>query len=237
MIRNRLISRYLANASYQHAQASRNNDATEYDTLLELTHAEPITLGHGSFTYALIDEESKININSASVEILQNLPGFSQELVDNFQESEYRPLGMIEELLLVEGVTKEIFEQCKETITVYSAGHVNINTAHAQALQALGMDDSLIDIIERFRNGPDGVFATDDDGIFEEASNIIEYLRSFTGLFQKQEVTLLGLINKNLLGVASSAYTLHVSTTVLGKRSVSYAIVMNQEGIVKWTEQ
>ena len=72
----------------------------------------------------------------------------------------------LEELLLVRGMTPEIFEKVKPFITIYGTGVVNINTAPREVLLGLGMDDSLADKIMLFRVGPDGEPGTKDDNVF-----------------------------------------------------------------------
>ena len=64
---------------------------------------------------------------------------------------ERRPFKVKEEILLVEGMDKEKFEQFKDLITVYGDGKVNINTASEGVLKALGLEEELVGIIVRYR--------------------------------------------------------------------------------------
>ena len=182
-LRQRLVSEYLAKAACVYARAQRNNDVTSYDTLYELRDTQQKTLGWGEFIFEMVDEESKININTASKEILSQLPGFNEELAEAVVTSEFRPFNVREEVLLVEGMEDGIFNQCKDLITVYGKGAVNINTAGKEVLQTLGIDEDLAYIIPEYRAGPDGKEATEDDRVFEEKGTILEQLRSYTGLF------------------------------------------------------
>jgi hypothetical protein len=88
------------------------------------------------------------------------------EDLDTPYESKNYKFESLEELLLVRGVTPELFEKVKPFITIYGTGVVNINTAPREVLLGLGMDDSLADKIMLFRAGPDREQGTPDDNVF-----------------------------------------------------------------------
>ena len=54
---------------------------------------------------------------------------------------------VLDELLLVKGVTRDIFDKVKDRVTVYGTGQVNINTAGMRVLQSLGMSEELAEKI------------------------------------------------------------------------------------------
>ena len=189
------------------------------------------------FTYILVDEESKININTASNDIISRLPGFDIGLANKLVTSSLRPFHLKEEILLVEGVTEKIFDDCKDYITVYTDGSVNINTASVPVMAALGMDDSLISLIESFRKGPDSQEATEDDGIFENTGEIINKLYTFAELSGEQESILVSLISQGLLSTSSKNFTLKVDTEIMGKVGMRYNIVMDKDRVKAWSEQ
>ena len=97
------------------------------------------------------------------------------------------PMDRIEEMLLIRGVTKELFEGTpagdkdspghpglKDVLTTFSAGQVNVNTTSSEVLQALlNLDDTQATIILQHRDGQDGVPGTDDDMPFR---NVDEFL-------------------------------------------------------------
>jgi general secretion pathway protein K len=237
VLRERVISRYLAKAAVIYASIERENDFTSYDTLYELRRPHQKELVNGKFIYKLIDEESKINVNKVSKDILKNLPGLDEKLAEAIFKSKLRPFKSKEEILLVEGITEEIFNQFKDYITVYGEGKVNINTASEEVLKILGMDDDLIKIIKDYRAGPDGEEVTEDDGVFESENKIISNLRDFTGLFLEQETLLLQLISKNLLGVSSQYFSLEVTTYLANQPTKTYAILMDKEKVYCWQER
>ena len=216
---DKLKTLYLARAGIFKSQEMLSRDANEYDSMYEcginlseygtgLPFAERLEaifknsrLGAGSFTisydeegmsfFGMMDEERKVNINTASQEVLQNLFGAgSEELVasilfwrntpiavgpndDIYYQGLEHPyackkgkLDVIEELLLVRHMTPEIFNSVKEYITVYGEGNININTASRKVFMALGMPAPLADKIVEFRNGADGEKGTADDEVF-----------------------------------------------------------------------
>jgi general secretion pathway protein K len=155
-------------------------------------------LGRGSFTYTIIDEDGKLNINIASQAqlkyIFQN-SGVDIEEVDtivdsiidwrdrnnlhmlNGAEEEYyqslpepysckdRPFDIIEELLLVKGMTPEIFygsdsegekkyDGVVKYLTVRGSRIVNINTAPRIVLEALFGIEMADNIIRQRETAP-----------------------------------------------------------------------------------
>ncbi len=140
------------------------------------------SLGRGSFEYTITDEDSKLNINTASLnqlKIFLELAGVDSMEVDTIadsifdwrdtnelfllngaEEDYYRSLenpysckdglfDVIEELLLVKGMTPEIlygskgegeeesFEGIVQYLTVHDTGKLNINTASSVVLESL----------------------------------------------------------------------------------------------------
>lgn len=210
---DRLKALYLAKAGFVKAQELLSKDKNIYDSIYECgvalsgeTNPEDIfmniKLGEGAFSIVykeeglnypgISDEERRVNINTASKEVLEKLPGITAEaassiidwrdkddttLPNGAENSYYQTLehpyickngdfSAQEELLLVKGVNLSIFDSIKDYITVYGDGKFNVNTAPRPVLIAFGMTDALADRIIEFRNGPDGRSGTKDDNIF-----------------------------------------------------------------------
>ncbi|MDD5428362.1 MAG: type II secretion system protein GspK [Candidatus Omnitrophica bacterium] len=68
---------------------------------------------------------------------------FRYQSLDRPYNCKNAPMETIEELLLVDGITPEIFARIKSRITIYTNGAVNINTADEMVLRALGMSEEL----------------------------------------------------------------------------------------------
>jgi DNA uptake protein ComE-like DNA-binding protein len=185
----------------------------------------------------VIDEGALININLASSEILKRLPGLDDGLVKNIMESSRKPFKLKEELLLVEGITKDIYNKFKDLVTVYGAGKININTVSAEVLSALGLDEELTWAILRYRkDGPDGKEGTGDEGVFTDAGSILSDLRKFYNISLRQEQDLLSIMN--LLSVKSEYLRLNVIPVIKGKDGIYYSIVVfpEESKIISWSE-
>lgn len=232
-----IICPYLAKAAYTYATLEKKKDKTTYDSLGKLRRERKKDLGRGSFVYTVLDEESKININTASTEVILRLPGLDDtELVQNIIQSELRPFHYKEEILLVKGMTRETYDKFKDFITVYTDGKVNINTAPAEVLQALGMSAALIKSINTFRIGKDEVEFTSDDRFFSDTGAIIDSLRKVEMLYETDQAMLLQLITQGLITVSSENLCLRVETAIVSKPAMKYNIVMDKEKIKEWRE-
>jgi len=215
--------------------------------------------------YGVMDESSKININSASTELLETLlerigevtVDESKDIAGAIQdwrdvdvivslggaENEYYQgldipyeckngkFQVLEELLLVKGMTPEIFLKIKDIITVYGAGKVNINTTGYNTLYALGLSESLCRQIIEFRQGSDGEFGTEDDNNFTSAQGI----RDIGPLFTEESIQINKLISGNILSVESDIFRVNsVGQLKAGKSVYSRNIVcVLQRNILK----
>lgn len=231
VLEERAVSRYLAKAACTYFMSRKNKDETSHDTLFELSEKPEKLLGRGKFTYSIKDEQGRININTASPEVLARLPGLNPELAKAIAISPLKPFAAIEELLTVEGFNEQIYSECREFITVYSNGRVNINTAGSEVLSALGLPATLVAKIDEFRNGPDAETATEDDGVF--ISN--EALLTFASLTAAEKES----INKVLIWLIASSenFCINVDTYFLGKHAFAYSITISKDKIKRWSER
>lgn len=239
-LERRLLSLNLAKAAIRRAALEQEKDiAPDYDSIYELQKEQLKELGRGKFIYSIVDEESKININTVSRELLTALPGIMPETAKNIYES--KPFSLIEEILLLEGITDEEFSSFRDFITVYSDGKVNINTAGAEILRILGLEEDLIEIIERFRKGDDDELASEDDRIFKSTGSILSDLREFTILSPEQSQQIIGLLSKNLLTVQSENLRVDIQTEVDNKPNKKFSVVLKQSEeemrVVRWEEK
>ena len=234
-------------------------------------------LGEGMYNVKVVDEESKLPINSSTPEQLKRLlallevdPFDSDIIVDsitdwmddndlhqlNGAEDDYYtslsppyrakngPLDRVEELLLVRGVTPELFygtpatedEEARpgfvDLFTTMSSGKVNINTAPPIVLQALlGLDDVQVEAMMARRNGADGIAGTEDDQPYQ---SIDEFLTLLGGVNQeiRQQVA-------QLLTVTSAFFTVKSTGEVGGVKQTILATLRRDGGQilpVSWRE-
>jgi len=113
---------------------------------------------------------------------------------------------ILEELLLVKGVTQEIYNKVKDYLTVYGDGKVNLNTADKLVLQSLGMRSSLVDKVIAFREGDDGKIGTEDDNAFENTENAGQVLSSKFSLSVEEIDEFNAIAAGDLAGVQSNNF-------------------------------
>lgn len=163
------------------------------------------------FEYGLVDEERKLNLNALNeqnVSILKELLlilGHDEQIARNIAlavldwksassidekmdsggvRSKHAPFDHLEELLLVKGVTPEIFARVKDFVTIYPRDaarlEINVFTASPEILRALSYSlsghntntnrfvaDGLVEKILAGRRGPDHGDGTQDDKVVD----------------------------------------------------------------------
>ena len=154
------------------------------------------------------------------------------------------PFERIEELLLVRGVTRELYDgtgsetndtprpKLKDLLTTMSSGLVNVNTATRPVLQVLlGLDDVRADALLAIRDGSDNIAGTDDDHPFRSVGEFMAQ----TGAVNKQIQSQLAA----LLTVKSSFFTVKSTGEVGGVKRTVTAVLRRQGELVQpisWTE-
>ena len=156
------------------------------------------------------------------------------------------PLDRIEELLLVRGITKELFAGTpagvkdspghpglKDMLTTFSAGQVNVNTASSEVLQALlGLDDTQATLVLQHRDGQDGVSGTDDDMPFR---SVDEFLGLLGGSDPKVTQQFRPFVN-----VSSQFFHVKSTGEVAGTKYTIDAVMRRQGGVclvASWRER
>jgi general secretion pathway protein K len=155
------------------------------------------------------------------------------------------PMDRVEELLLVRGVTPDLFygtpatdtdparPGLKDVFTTMSSGAVNVNTASAIVLQAvLGLDDVQVQAVLQRRDGPDGIPGTDDDIPFQQVQEF------FAAVGNLNAAALQGV--QGLAAVNSSFFTVKSTGEVGGVKHTIFA-TFKRDGsniqTVMWREQ
>lgn len=235
-VESRIVSYYLAKSAVNDAEAVLFvNDKPAYDTLFSLSEEHDKSVGGGRFVYTVEDEERRIDVNQSPAEIIAGLPGLNSELAQALVNSSLRPFAAKEELLLVEGISGEIFEGLKDFVSVYSGGKVNINTAPAEVLTALGIEKSLAAAIVEFRKGADGKEGTSDDEVFESPSEVLSRMRSKVSFMTAQEQTLAAITD--LLTAGSRYYRVKIKTYVFNKQAMNYEALIGKGSVLEWRER
>ncbi len=264
------------------------DDTPGFDTVTEFENKSlfrQTSMGQGTWTvsykyeedgsnvtkYGFIDEDSKINLNKARVNVIINLLENTADLgreqarelghciIDwrdadscfqhaqyGAEDSDYRFLSksyeckdgdfeVLEEVLLVKGMTEKIFNRIKDNITIYGSGVININTASENVLAALDLDEDLISKISSFRKGSDSNIGTDDDFVFINPGIIVTELDSFYTLSGAEKDKLNELVSKGLVGTKSNCFMIRSTARLKNKNQRAEIItVVNREGQIKY---
>lgn len=226
--------------------------------------------GTRQWHYGLVDEERKLNLNTADAETLSRLlqifevkedeaneigyaitdwrdadsflshPSYGAE--DDYYEDLKLSYGakdqsfeVLQELLLVRGITPEIYDRIKNYVTVFGSGSVNINTASGPVLMALGLSEDLAKKILDYLSGPDRMDGTADDAYIASTGNITANLSSALQLTGSELALISNLVAAGKLGVASSYFTIH-SRAMLKQREIEIDIesIIDRNGKVAY---
>lgn len=143
----------------------------------------------------------------------------------------------LNELLLVRGMTQELFERIKPFVTIHGSGAVNINTATREVLYSLGMDESLVDKVTTFRAGSDLEEGTADDGVFVDSANIAYTLDRGEGISPSDESLISSLLATERLGVQSNYFRIQSRGELRHKQqTLEVLVVADIEGkILSWS--
>ncbi|MDD5132178.1 MAG: helix-hairpin-helix domain-containing protein [bacterium] len=133
-------------------------------------------IGDGQYAIRLVNEESKINLNTASKAVLEKVFVASDltnsaivlDLVCQYHANGWK-LKTIRELLLHENISEEMVAKIGAIATVNSNGKININTVSAELLKDLpGMTAKEAEKIINYRIGLDHLSGTIDDQYIDE---------------------------------------------------------------------
>ena len=175
---------YFAKAGIFKMLAELTKDTDTYNSLngdwnRNEENPKELMLGSDTVLYGASDEGARLNLNaidltSEQLVVLGTDESIARAIVKYKDGKDNKRFEFIEELFLVEGMTREAFEAIKESVTVYrkNSSKININTAGEEVLAAVIKDEGLVQDVLEYRRGFDGEDATDDDGIFRDTSDI-----------------------------------------------------------------
>ena len=153
-------------------------------------------------------------------------------------EAKDAPFQALDELLLVKGVSENIFQKIRNYITIYGNGRVNINTSGRIVLMALGFSANVTDRIIVFRNGKDGVSGTPDDNYFENIADIALKISDAGNLNQAEQAQINNITGEGLISVKSANFMAR-SRSYMGRDKFVYeavAVVSRKGKILYWNE-
>lgn len=125
------------------------------------------------------------------------------------------PLQDWSTLYLIKGMTPDFADFIKNNLTCHGDGKVNIHMAADQTLKWLGFSESLIQKIREYLAGPDLIFHTQDDPVFEDVNTLITTLNEAEPLENDETEQIRKALP--LLTLSTSCYRLHVRVGGLHK--------------------
>lgn len=220
-----------------------------------------------------VDENRKINLNTADPLLLRAMApdlsddtiaaiidwrdgetpedhGEGEEAEDLYYEQRGLPYGakdapfeVMEELLLVRGVTPELLAQLERVGTVYGGveGKVNLNTAPQEVLEVLGLGTTdLAARLVAFRAGDDPD-SPDDDRVFQSEAPLGQEFLDFlvaTGAAPEEQAAYQAWMQANAsrLGVRSTHFRVRVEGAIPARgvtRQVTAVLERRSAGVVE----
>lgn len=147
----------------------------------------------------------------------------------------------VEELLMVRGVSHDLFEKIKPFVTVYTDGKVNFNTAPAEVLQGLGLGPGLSEKVIEFRKGLDRKEGTKDDEIFQHVEGIPPAISAAVPFSPEEFAQMANVISSGNVVVRSDLYRIYSTGRLIRGNRVSEtrvtAVVDRKGSILYWSEK
>ena len=147
------------------------------------------------------------------------------------------PLENAEELLLVKGVSPEVYARVAPLVTVYGSGRVNLNTAPRPVLRALGLSDAGVEGLTAFRAGEDNQEQTSDDRTLLSLGGLQSELERFVPI---EDIAKLNtLAGAGFLGVGSEAFRMFIAAEA-GRPQYqvhAMAVIRRQGQVQMWAER
>jgi general secretion pathway protein K len=183
-----------------------------------------------------IDEDDLTRLNGAETDYYMSLsPPY---------RAKNAPLDRVDELLLIRGVTPELFHGTPATdkdpaqpgladvLTTMSSGQINVNTASPIVLQAmLGLNEVQVQAVLARRDGPDGIPGTDDDIPFQSVEEFFAAVGNLDATTM-QEVQGVVAVNSAFFTIKSTGQVGGVKHTILAtvrRNGANIQTVMWQE--------
>ena len=149
-----------------------------------------------------------------------------------------KKIDVSEELLLVRGMTPELFSKIEPYITIYGKGPVNINTASVPVLLALGLNEPLAKKVIQFRIGTDGLTGTSDDNTITNPAEISVLIGSKVSLSESERQSLNALYVANLITAVSSYFLINSEGELPAQESKKITCIVSRDGQVwRWFER
>lgn len=146
------------------AEAMEADDPTGWEVAMPADEGDPTSLA-GAVRIQIVDEERKLDLNTAGVSDLERLLGDSALAQAILAYRSLRPIQRLEELWDLPEMDQQAEAQrvVLQHGTVWTEGRVNLNTVQREVLETLVADPALVERLVESRAGFDGLWGTADD--------------------------------------------------------------------------
>ena len=218
------------------------------ESKINLNKTDPVTLANLLIRVLGLKEEEASKLAQSLLDWRQfgqgELTGFfSDEYYSNLQypypkkSADYETL---DEMLLVKGMNKQMYDRLINFVTIYGDGPVNINTASKEVLSALGLPDSLVDKVLIVRRGKDGIDGTMDDQVFLKTFEITANINAVTPLTLDEARAMDAISMRGFLTTNSYYFTIEATGKIASRstsKSVRAVYSSRDDRIVYWKER
>jgi len=150
-------------------------------------------------------------------------------------ESKDSDFEVIDELLLIDKMDQEIYDNIRNYVTVYGEGKVNINTASEPVLLALGVRNYVAKNILLFRSGGDLIPGTGDDDIFIQTAAIVPRLSQSFDLSPSELGSLSNLVAAGHFATKSENFMIRSSAKLNHRDEMTTIVaVSDRTGKIKY---
>ena len=158
--------------------------------------------------------------------------GFYYHSLSQAYDCKDGPFENVEELLLVRGITPEVYRRVEPYITVFGSGRVNVNTASLPVLRALGLSDVGVDGVRYFRAGNDNTDRTSDDRRLVSVGEIESELKAYVPV--EDIARLKRLVQEQFLTTRSTVFRMAIEAQTAAPMSHMQAFcVIDRKGNIK----
>lgn len=147
------------------------------------------------------------------------------------------PFEQTEELLLVRGVTPELYRRLLPHVTAFGGGWVNLNTAGVAVLSALGLSQEGVDGLLAYRDGEDSRSGTPDDRTLVSTAGLEGELAAFVP--NEDLATLALAAREERIGVRSTAFRASIQATTDGEasRASAWCVLDRERQVLIWRQE
>ena len=218
------------------------------ESKINLNKADPVTLTNLLMNVLSLKDEDASKLAQALLDWREFGEGevtgfFSDDYYTNLQypyPKKSAAYQALDEILLVKGMNKKMYDRLINYVTIYGDGAVNINTASKVALMALGLADTTVDKILAARRGKDGIDGTADDMVFLKTFEVTADINTVVQLTLDESRAIDALNMRGLL-TTDSFYFMIEATGKLSSRSTTKTVraeySSRDDKIVYWNER